>query len=63
MAPESIVEKLFTSASDVWAFGVFAWEVFEFGKAPYGDTDWRVLLTDILKGKRLAKPYYCPDEM
>ena len=34
-APEAISYKKFTSASDVWSYGVVIWEVMSYGERPY----------------------------
>lgn len=36
-APEAIAYRKFTSASDVWSFGIVIWEVMAFGERPYWD--------------------------
>lgn len=36
-APEAIAHRIFTSASDVWSFGIVMWEVLSFGDKPYGN--------------------------
>lgn len=36
-APEAIAYRKFTSASDVWSYGVVMWEVMSYGERPYWD--------------------------
>lgn len=36
-APETLQFGHFSSASDVWSFGVVMWEVMAFGERPYWD--------------------------
>ena len=36
MPPESISQRKFSTASDVWSFGVLQWEMFNPKKMPYG---------------------------
>jgi ephrin-B len=60
-APEAISHTKFTCASDVWSYGVVAWEVMSFGERPY----WNWSNTDVIKavekGFRLYMPPNCPD--
>ncbi len=37
MSPEAVGYGKFSSASDVWAFGVTVWEVFSYGVEPFSD--------------------------
>jgi len=37
LSPEVITQGLFTSKSDVWAFGVLLWEIITLGEQPYSN--------------------------
>lgn len=36
-APEAFQHRKFSSASDVWSFGILMWEVMSYGERPYWD--------------------------
>jgi serine/threonine protein kinase len=63
MAPESILDSTYTSASDVWSFGVVMWEVFELGATPFPTVQANMLLEDLRKGLRLPRPRQCSVEV
>jgi serine/threonine protein kinase len=63
MAPESILDSIHTTASDVWSFGVVMWEVFELGATPFPTVQVSMLLEDLRKGLRLSCPRQCSAEV
>ncbi|XP_076244805.1 receptor protein-tyrosine kinase sevenless isoform X2 [Calliopsis andreniformis] len=60
MAPESLVDGVFTSQSDVWAFGVLMWEITSLGQQPYPARTNQEVLHHVRAGGRLPKPLNCP---
>uniref|UniRef100_A0A673GD84 receptor protein-tyrosine kinase n=1 Tax=Sinocyclocheilus rhinocerous TaxID=307959 RepID=A0A673GD84_9TELE len=59
-APEAIAYRKFTSASDVWSFGIVMWEVMSFGERPYWDMSNHEVMKSINEGFRLPAPMGCP---
>ncbi|XP_011346152.2 proto-oncogene tyrosine-protein kinase ROS isoform X2 [Ooceraea biroi] len=63
MAPESLVDGVFTSQSDVWAFGVLIWEITSLGQQPYPARTNLEVLHYVRAGGRLPKPLNCPPSL
>ena len=62
MSPESLQSSQFTTKSDVWAFGVFCWEVFTFARQPYETLSDELVLERVPQGLRLSEPEEgCPE--
>ena len=61
-APECITFLKFTSASDVWAFGVTLWEMFSYGFQPWAAHTGQQILEAIDQPncQRLEQPLHCP---
>ncbi|XP_034153191.1 protein-tyrosine kinase 2-beta isoform X2 [Esox lucius] len=60
MAPESINFRRFTTASDVWMFGVCVWEVMSLGQQPFFWLENGQVINHLESGVRLPKPSLCP---
>ncbi|XP_046835258.1 ALK tyrosine kinase receptor isoform X2 [Vespa crabro] len=61
MPPESFLDGIFTTKTDVWAFGVLLWEIMSFGYMPYTGCANREVMSMVTSGGRLEKPAGCPD--
>ncbi|MBN3324574.1 EPHA5 protein, partial [Atractosteus spatula] len=59
-APEAIAYRKFTSASDVWSYGIVMWEVMSYGERPYWDMSNQDVIKAIEEGYRLPPPMDCP---
>ncbi|XP_030634411.1 ephrin type-A receptor 4 [Chanos chanos] len=59
-APEAIAYRKFTSASDVWSYGIVMWEVMSYGERPYWDMSNQDVIKAVEEGYRLPGPMECP---
>ncbi|XP_077015052.1 vascular endothelial growth factor receptor 1 isoform X2 [Tamandua tetradactyla] len=64
MAPESIFDKIYSTKSDVWSYGVLLWEIFSLGGSPYPgvqmDEDF---CSRLREGMRMRAPEYATPEI
>ena len=78
LSPEVITQGLFTSKSDVWAFGVLLWEIITLGEQHYSNRQntevclkyaWHYrfksfkVLNLLSNGICLERPLECPEEL
>ncbi|XP_009904369.2 proto-oncogene tyrosine-protein kinase ROS [Dryobates pubescens] len=63
MAPESLIDGVFTSSSDVWSFGVLLWETLTLGQQPYPGFSNTEVVHHVRSGGRLESPNNCPDDL
>jgi tRNA A-37 threonylcarbamoyl transferase component Bud32 len=63
MAPESIVDRVWTTRSDVWSFGIMIWEAAALGRVPYGAMGTPEVVQTVLAGQILERPELCSTEL
>ncbi|XP_054431532.1 tyrosine-protein kinase Mer [Pteronotus mesoamericanus] len=63
IAIESLADRVYTSKSDVWAFGVTMWEIATRGMTPYPGVQNHEIYEYLLHGHRLKQPEDCLDEL
>uniref|UniRef100_A0A8C2ZH27 Tyrosine-protein kinase receptor TYRO3 n=1 Tax=Cyclopterus lumpus TaxID=8103 RepID=A0A8C2ZH27_CYCLU len=63
IALESLADNVYTTQSDVWAFGVTMWEVLTRGQTPYPGVENSEVYEYLIKGERLKKPPDCREDI
>ncbi|XP_067050795.1 ephrin type-B receptor 1-B-like isoform X2 [Acropora muricata] len=59
-APEALQSRKFSSASDVWSYGVLVWEIMSFSDRPYWEWNNYNVMNRVENGYRLPSPINCP---
>ncbi|VDM46386.1 unnamed protein product [Toxocara canis] len=60
---EAIQHNLYSTKSDVWAYGVVLWEICTLGGFPYPTVSDKDILKYLQQGNRLEKPTSCTNEI
>uniref|UniRef100_A0A8D0L8C5 Tyrosine-protein kinase Mer n=1 Tax=Sphenodon punctatus TaxID=8508 RepID=A0A8D0L8C5_SPHPU len=63
IAIESLADQVYTTKSDVWAFGVTMWEIATRGMTPYPGVQNHEIYDYLQHGHRLKQPEDCLDEL
>ncbi|GMR49302.1 hypothetical protein PMAYCL1PPCAC_19497 [Pristionchus mayeri] len=63
MSPESIEKFSFSTATDIWSFGILLFEIVTLGGSPYTGWPTAELLTRLKRGERMEKPENCSDKL
>lgn len=63
LAIEALFDRVYTTQSDVWAFGILLWEIFTLGGSPYPGIPVERLFDLLKSGYRMQKPQNCPNEI
>ncbi|XP_063296324.1 tyrosine-protein kinase receptor TYRO3 [Pelobates fuscus] len=63
LALESLADNIYTTHSDVWAFGVTLWEITTLGQTPYAGIENSEIYSYLIAGNRLKQSPDCLDEL
>lgn len=63
LAIEALFDRVYTTQSDVWAFGILLWEIFTLGGSPYPGIPIEKLFDLLKSGYRMQKPQNCPSDI
>uniref|UniRef100_A0AAV2J0P0 receptor protein-tyrosine kinase n=1 Tax=Knipowitschia caucasica TaxID=637954 RepID=A0AAV2J0P0_KNICA len=63
IAIESLADRVYTTKSDVWSFGVTMWEIATRGQTPYPGVENSEIYDYLRQGNRLKQPPDCLDSM
>ncbi|XP_078051038.1 vascular endothelial growth factor receptor 1-like [Augochlora pura] len=63
LAIETMRERILSTQSDVWSFGIVLWEFFTLAETPYPGLQAEIVYQKLSKGYRMEKPEYATSEV
>lgn len=63
LAPECLYLQVFTTKSDVWAFGILLWEIVTLGSTPYPGLCAQEVIKQVREGHIMPQPSHCRWEL
>ena len=61
MSPEANKNHIFSTANDVWSYGVVLYEIFSIGGVPFPNVNYEEFLKYLESGERMARPRNCDE--
>ncbi|XP_078050222.1 vascular endothelial growth factor receptor kdr-like [Augochlora pura] len=58
LAIETMRDRIFSTQSDVWSFGIVLWEFFTLAETPYPGIQAEMVYQKLMEGYRMEKPVY-----
>ncbi|XP_013389146.1 fibroblast growth factor receptor 3 isoform X3 [Lingula anatina] len=59
MSPEALFDNIYSTQSDVWAYGVLLWEIVTLGSSPYPGMSAKQVMEAVTEGYRMPQPPHC----
>ena len=63
MSPESLQMGIFSSKSDVWAYGILVWEIVTLGSTPYVGLSAQQVIRHVCDKQIIERPDHCSNDL
>ncbi|XP_076384473.1 vascular endothelial growth factor receptor 1 [Megalopta genalis] len=63
LAIETMRDRIFSTQSDIWSFGIVLWEFFTLAMTPYPGIEAEIVFQKLIEGYRMEQPEYAIPEV